>query len=90
MTAPGEARRESHIAPRTPNLGTGVICRAKPLLGRSHFREGGNPLHKSLEKHGVKKWIPAFAGMTASGGDQMTPLPKPQTTCLLNNDGARL
>ena len=31
---------------------------------RSHSREGGNPLSKSLEIRDQGKWISAFAGMT--------------------------
>jgi hypothetical protein len=34
--------------------------------GRSHSREGGNPLLDAMFFQGLVQWIPAFAGMTAS------------------------
>src|ERR1039458_3365691 len=51
----------------------------EPFSQPGHSREGGNPVRRETASRWFTAWIPAFAGMTVLGRDevwQMTPVPK--------------
>ena len=67
------------LGPRQKHSGGAVLVSfgVEPFSQPGHSREGGNPVHREAHSQWFTAWIPAFAGMTVRGSDevwQMTPV----------------
>ena len=68
------------LSRKLSHAGVLVSFGVEPISPPGHSREGGNPVRGEMHSQWFTAWIPAFAGMTVLGSNevwQLTPIPAP-------------